>query len=71
MDQKFDFHRNDFYLHYPLKRPQLVAFGNQDKSRLGTGKSTGDILYMNINMPNKIQVKEVTARKNFTMVITL
>ena len=28
VDQPFDLYRNDFYLHFPFKRPQLLAFGS-------------------------------------------
>lgn len=68
-DQKITLYRNDFYLHYPIKRPTIFAFGNQDRSRLGTGKSGGDILYTSIQMPNRIIVKEITARRHFSCIL--
>lgn len=64
---KVTLYRSDFYIHYPVKRPTLIGFGNQDRSRLGTGKSSGDTLFMNIQVPNRILVKQITARRHFSV----
>lgn len=37
---KVTLYRSDFYIHYPVKRPSLIGFGNQDRARLGTGKTS-------------------------------
>lgn len=47
-DHTISLYRGDFYLHYPYKRSALVAFGLQDRYRLGTGKKDGEALFANI-----------------------
>ena len=68
-DQKITLYRNDFYMHYPIKRPTLFGFGNQDRARLGTGKTSQDILYTSIFQMSKKVVKEITARRHFTCIL--
>jgi hypothetical protein len=68
-DVKFPLNRSDFYIHYPVKRPTLVAFGSQDRARLGTGRTSQDVSYTNLQLPSKVVPKEISARRHFTCIL--
>ena len=68
MDHNIELYQNEFYLHFPAKRPQLIGFGQQTKGKLGTGKNSGEVSFISVPLSIKIQVKEVFARKNFSVV---